>query len=48
MRKTKILLDALAESNKKVTYCAVDLAHDSLIQVFRLKQCGLNNGITNV
>jgi hypothetical protein len=33
MRKTKIILDAIAESNKKVTYCAVDLAHDSLIQV---------------
>ncbi len=33
MRKTKFILDAIAESKKKVTYCAVDLAHDSLIQV---------------
>ena len=33
MRKTRIILDALAESKKKVTYCAVDLARDSLIQV---------------
>lgn len=33
MRKTKYILEAIAESKKNVTYCAVDLAQDSLTQV---------------
>jgi L-histidine Nalpha-methyltransferase / hercynylcysteine S-oxide synthase len=32
MRKTKYLLEAIQESKKQVTYCAVDLAKDSLVQ----------------
>ncbi|KAJ3330578.1 hypothetical protein HDU91_003537, partial [Kappamyces sp. JEL0680] len=32
MRKTKYILEAITESKKKVTYCAVDLAKDSLTQ----------------